>query len=90
MATTETTRTVYGAARGQKLLAGGFEFVEQAQHQVDLYTEQLTALDIDPDVRLVEYDVVTTVKEGRLRAYKEPVDEPVETEQVADAAGDAV
>lgn len=30
MATTETTRTVYGAARGQKLLAGGFEFVEQA------------------------------------------------------------
>lgn len=87
MATTETTRTVYGAARGQKLLAGGFDRVDQAQEQVDLFTEQLTALDIEPDVRLVEYDIVTTAKESRLRAYKEPVDEtPVDPDATGEAA----
>ncbi|MDD7930086.1 hypothetical protein [Microbacterium thalli] len=75
MSTKTNTETHYGVARGEKLLFNA-PILSVAQDQLPLYEEQMTALGIDPDVRLVEYDVETTVKTSRLRAYKEPEVEP--------------
>lgn len=75
MTTRTNTETHYGVARGEKLLTGT-PSLAYAKEQLPLYEEQLTALGIDPDVRVVEYDVETTVKTSRLRAYKEPEPAP--------------
>ncbi len=75
MGTKTNTETHYGVARGEKLLFSA-PVLSVVQEQLPLYEEQMTALGIDPDVRLVEYDVETTVKTSRLRAYKEPEPEP--------------
>ncbi len=75
MSTKTNTETHYGVARGEKLLFSA-PILSVVQEQLPLYEEQMTALGIDPDVRLVEYDVETTVKTSRLRAYKEPEAEP--------------
>jgi hypothetical protein len=75
MSTKTNTETHYGVARGEKLLFSA-PILSVVQEQLPLYEEQMTALGIDPDVRLVEYDVETTVKTSRLRAYKEPEPEP--------------
>lgn len=75
MTTKTNTETHYGVARGEKLLFSA-PILSVVQDQLPLYEEQLTSLGLDPDVRLVEYDVETTVKTSRLRAYKEPEPEP--------------
>ncbi|WP_162815402.1 hypothetical protein [Microbacterium arborescens] len=75
MSTKTNTETHYGVARGEKLLFSA-PILSVVQDQLPLYEEQMTALGIDPDVRLVEYDVETTVKTSRLRAYKEPEPAP--------------
>jgi hypothetical protein len=91
MATSTDKVTFYGVARGEKLISGGWSNVDMAKNEVELYTLQMRALDLDPDVRLVEYDVETTVKTGRVRAYREPeTEEPTPTvDEDATADGDA-
>lgn len=76
MTTKTNTETHYGVARGEKLLFSA-PILSVVQDQLPLYQDQMTKLGLDPDVRLVEYDVETTVKTSRLRAYKEPATEPV-------------
>jgi hypothetical protein len=81
MATETTKQIAYGVARGDKLIHGGYSDVRNAVEQLALFTDQMHALGLEPDVRLVEYDVETIVKTGRVRAYREPVDdEPDSTE----------
>ncbi len=84
MSTETSIATVYGVARGEKLLSGGFPSVEGARSDVDHYAAQMSAVGLEPDVRLVEYDVETTVKTSRVRAYREPVEETVVDEQPVD------
>ncbi|MEV7827504.1 hypothetical protein [Microbacterium enclense] len=87
MATETTTVTHYGVARGEKLIGTGSTYLPDAQEALSIAEQQMIAVGLDPDVRLVEYDVETTVKAGRVRAYKEPVDETVESEPTAETAG---
>lgn len=89
MSTNETTRTVYGIARDQKLLSGGYHNVGTAMNQLALYEEQMTHLGIEPDVRLIEYDVTVTTKQSRLRAFKWPDEEQAATEVEDAPTGDA-
>lgn len=84
MATETTTSVHYGVARGEKLIGTGSPHLSTAQEALLVAEQQMISVGLDPDVRLVEYDVETTVKTGRVRAYKEPVDETTETEPAAD------
>lgn len=87
MATETTTVTHYGVARGEKLIGYGYPMVEPAVAALSVAEQQMISVGLDPDLRLVEYDVETTVKTGRVRAYREPtVDEPpVEETSTEDA-----
>jgi hypothetical protein len=87
MATETTTVTHYGVARGEKLIGAGSTYLPAAQEALTVAEQQMIAVGLDPDVRLVEYDVETTVKAGRVRAYKEPTDEVPDAEPTADTAG---
>lgn len=74
--TSETTKeTLYGVARGDQLINGGHPRVEHAQIALDQANAAMTSVGLGPDLRLVEYDVETTVKTSRPRAYKEPTSE---------------
>ncbi|MBS1674380.1 MAG: hypothetical protein JSS74_10490 [Actinobacteria bacterium] len=74
--TSETTKeTLYGIARGDKIINGGHLRVEHAQIALGQANAQMTGLGLEPDLRLVEYDVETTIKTGRPRTYKEPTTE---------------
>lgn len=87
MATETTTVTQYGVARGEKLIGIGYGHPAHAQDALHSVERQMTELGLDSDVRLVEFDVETIVKTGRVRAYKEPADEaeePAEEVAVAD------
>ncbi len=88
MATETETVIHYGVARGEKLIGAGTPSLNAAKDALFVAEQQMVAVGLDPDVRLVEYDVETTVKAGRVRAYKEPVDEIVEPEPTAETAGD--
>lgn len=87
MATETTTVTHYGVARGDNLIGTGSTYLPDAQEALGIAEQQMIAVGLDPDVRLVEYDVETTVKAGRVRAYKEPAEETVEPETTAENAG---
>jgi len=83
MATETNTSVHYGVARGEKLIGTGSPHLSTAQEALLVAEQQMISVGLDPDVRLVEYDVETTVKTGRVRAYKEPVDENAEPEPAA-------
>lgn len=85
MATETETVLHYGVARGEKLIGEGTSSLAAAQQALFVAQQQMVAVGLEPDVRLVEYDVETTIKAGRVRAYQEPVEEPAEAEPATDA-----
>lgn len=91
---TKNVETKYGVARGEKILSGDFTNVEPAKTELTHFEEQMRVVGLEPDVRLVQYDVTTTT--SRVRAYREPVEgEEADTEgddasgEAGDTAGDA-
>ncbi|ANJ26807.1 hypothetical protein [Agromyces aureus] len=80
---TSTTETVYGVARGQKILSGGFANVEGARAENAWYEKQAEGIGLKPDTRVVTYDITTTVETGRPTTYVEP--EPDVAAETAEA-----
>lgn len=75
------TVTKYAVARGQKIIGTHFDTVEGAQAELTHYEGLMTQAALEPDVRLVQFDVTTTT--GHPKAYREP--EPEVTETIAEA-----
>lgn len=68
-----TTVTKYGVARGQKILTdGGFDTIDPARSELAWYETNMEAVGLKPDVRLVEYDITTTIETSKPRTYVEP------------------
>lgn len=88
MSTETTKETLYGYARGDQLINGGFQRVEHAQIALDQANAAMRSVGLEPDLRLVEYDVDTTVKTSRVRAYKEPTTEDTTPEGDTGASPD--
>lgn len=77
MSTETTTVTHYGVARGEKVISTSHPSVSLAQEALGIAEQQMIAVGLDPDLRLVEYDVETVVKTSRVRAYRQPEPEDV-------------
>lgn len=84
MSTTTDTVTKYAVARGEKIIAGEHTAVESAKSELAYIEGQMRAVGLEPDVRLVTFEVETTVKSSRPRAYKDPEPEAEEVEGPAD------
>ncbi len=71
-----TTVTKYAVARGEKILGESHEDVNGAKGELAHYEDGMRALGLEPDVRIVTFDVSTTTT--RPRVYKEPEPEVAE------------
>jgi hypothetical protein len=92
MSKTTTEETRYAVARGEKIVSDehGHTAVESAQGELGYLNKQMENVGLDPDLRLVEFDVKTTVERSRVRAYREPAPEDTEAPTAdAPAQGDA-
>jgi hypothetical protein len=64
------TETLYGVARGEKIIGTLNRDVNLAIDALPGYNAQLESLGVDADARVVEVEVKTTY--GRPKAYKAP------------------
>lgn len=69
------TQTLYGVARGQKILSGGFGNVEGAAAENGWYEARATDIGLTPDTYVATYEVTTTTETGRPSRYVAPVPE---------------
>lgn len=80
------TTTVYGVARGEKIIGNLFSDLDTARRHLAAIEDQIRAVALEPDVRLVTVEVTTT--HGRPHVYKEPT--APEPEDPTDAVVDTV
>jgi hypothetical protein len=92
MTKTTTEETRYAVARGEKIVTAetGHTAVESAQSELGYLEGQMRNVGLEPDLRLVEFDVKTTIERSRVRAYREPSTDDTDDQSTPDTGeGDA-